>query len=169
MKPIRALTAAVLLAATACGISPTDVQDRSHAPTISIPPPSRTIFMIKKGKLALEPAYVENESVASLLGALFDASNQPLTDQDTALRGFRYLRTKNSINPPQRDEIQLPRTSTLTVYISGEGTLTRLGLAQIVCTAQQDAAFEQVRIVRENVNGSSKEEGQYTCGEVRPR
>ncbi|MEV0380718.1 hypothetical protein [Nonomuraea sp. NPDC050643] len=165
MKAI--LTIAALLAITACGISPTDVQDRGNAPTIRIPPPSKTIYLIRDGKLALEPADVENDTVASLLGALFAASSQPLGDRDTALRGFTYLRIKNSINPVQRDEIQLPRTSTLTVYIRGEGTLTKLGMAQIVCTAQQDAAFELVKIVRENENRPSKTEGRFTCGELK--
>ncbi|SEG98996.1 hypothetical protein SAMN05444920_112156 [Nonomuraea solani] len=161
------LTIAMLLALTACGISPTDVQDRGGAPTIKIPPPSKTIYLIKNGQLTLEPADVENDTVASLLGALFAASSQPLGDRDTALRGFTYLRIKNSINPIQRDEIQLPRTSTLTVYVGGEGTLTQLGKAQIVCTAQQDAAFELVRIVRENRNRPSKSEGRFTCGELK--
>ncbi|GAA3111546.1 hypothetical protein [Nonomuraea salmonea] len=120
---------------------------------MKIPPPSKTIYLIRDGKLTLEPADVEDDTVDSLLGALFGASRQPLLDgRDTALRGFTYLRTKNSVNPPQRDEIQLPRTSTLTVYIRGEGTLTRIGIAQIVCTAQQDAAFEQVKIIRDNPN-----------------
>ncbi|MFB4279298.1 hypothetical protein ACBJ59_28705 [Nonomuraea sp. MTCD27] len=165
--PVRALAIAALLTLTACGISPTDVQDRGNAPTIRIPPPSKTIFLIRNGELALEPADVDTDTVASLLGALFEASTQPLGDRDTALRGFTYLRIKNSINPPQRDEIQLPRTSTLTVYISGEGTLTKLGKAQIVCTAQQDAAFELVKIVRENENSPSRTEGEFTCGELK--
>ncbi|MEV4106885.1 hypothetical protein [Nonomuraea sp. NPDC049695] len=156
-----------LVAVAACGISPTDVQDRGNVPTVRIPPPSKTIYLIRDGKLALEPADVENDTVASLLGALFAASEQPLGERDTALRGFTYLGIKDSLNPVQRDEIQLPRTSTLTVYIRGDGTLTKLGKAQIVCTAQQDAAFELVKIVRENVHRPSKSEGRYTCGELK--
>ncbi|MFC5830449.1 hypothetical protein [Nonomuraea insulae] len=170
MKPIRILTAALLtalLATGACGITPTDVQDRGNAPTIKIPPPSKTIYLIRDGELTLEPADVDDDTVESLLGALFDASTQPLGVRDTALRGFTYLRSKNSINPPQRDEIQLPRTSTLTVYISGEGTLTKLGKAQIVCTAQQEIEFEMVKIVRENKNRPSTSEGRFTCGELK--
>jgi hypothetical protein len=162
-----ALAAAALLATAACGISPTDVQDRAHAPTVKIPPPSKTIYLIRNGKLALEPADVEDDTVESLLGALFAASTQPLGDRDTQLRGFTYLRIKDSLNPVQRDEIQLPRTSTLTVYIRGQGRLTDLGKAQIVCTAQQDAAYVQVRIVRDNENRPSKDEGRYTCGDFR--
>ncbi|MCF6470821.1 hypothetical protein FAF44_20845 [Nonomuraea sp. MG754425] len=166
MKAI--IPAIALLAMTAaCGISPTDVQEMGNAPTVRIPPPSKTIYLIRDGELALEPADVEDDTVDSLLGALFDASTQPLGDRDTALRGFAYMRTKNSINPPQRDEMQLPRTSTLTVYISGEGTLTKLGMAQIVCTAQQDAAFELVKVVRENAGRPSRVEGRHTCGELK--
>ncbi|MFG1703905.1 hypothetical protein ACFLIM_12000 [Nonomuraea sp. M3C6] len=167
MKTIRALTIAVLLTVTACGISPTDVQDRGNAPTIRIPPPSKTIYLIRDGRLALEPADVENDTVGSLLGALFDASTQPLGNRDTALRGFTYMGIKDSVNPVQRDEVQLPRTSTLTVFVRGEGTLTKLGKAQIVCTAQQDAAFELVKIVRENENRPSESEGRFTCGELK--
>ncbi|MGR6914571.1 hypothetical protein ACU635_10005 [[Actinomadura] parvosata] len=164
---MRALVAVVLLLAmTGCGILPTDVQDRGSAPTVRIPPPTKTIFLLRNGKLMREPADVEDDTVDSVLTALFDASSHPLGDRDTALRGFTYLRTRNSINPPQRDEIQLPRTSTLTVYISGDGTLTKLGMAQIVCTAQQDAAFEVVKIVRENEGRPPKDEGRHTCSEL---
>ncbi|QYC44982.1 hypothetical protein Nocox_37140 [Nonomuraea coxensis DSM 45129] len=160
-----ALLACVLLAA--CGISPTDVQERGNAPTVSIPPPSKTIYLIRNGKLAREPADVGDDTVESLLGALFAASGQPLGDRDTALRGFTYLRTKDSLNPVQRDEMQLPRTLTLTVYIRGSASLSDLGKAQIVCTAQQDAAYEQVKIVRDNENRPPKDEGRYTCGDLR--
>ncbi|MEU8361968.1 hypothetical protein AB0C27_38705 [Nonomuraea sp. NPDC048882] len=170
-RPVRALVAAALLAclipAAGCGITPTDVQDRGDAPTTKIPPPSKTFFLIRDGELAKEPADVDDDTVASLLGALFAASSRPMENRDTALRGFTYLRAKDSVDPPQRDEIQLPRTSTLTVYISGEGTLSQLGKAQIVCTAQQDAAFEMVRIVRENKNRPPMSEGRFTCGELK--
>ncbi|MEU6718526.1 hypothetical protein ABZ897_44280 [Nonomuraea sp. NPDC046802] len=161
------LTLLAMLAVTACGIAPTDVQDRGNAPTIRIPPPSKTIYLIKDGGLSLEPADVEDDTVASLLGALFQASTQPLGDRDTALRGFTYQGIKDSLNPVRRDEIKLPRTSTLTVVIRGEGTLTRLGKAQIVCTAQQDAAYEEVKIVRLEQNRPSRSEGQFTCGELK--
>ncbi|MEW9553588.1 hypothetical protein [Nonomuraea sp. NPDC050783] len=168
MRAALVLLAAVAatLALTGCGISPTDVQDRSNAPTIRIPPPSKTIYLIRDGKLALEPADVPDDTVESLLGALFEASSQPLGDRDTALRGFTYLRTKDSLNPVQRDEMQLPRTLTLTVYIRGAGRLSELAKAQIVCTAQQDAAYEQVKIVRDNQNRPPVDEGRYTCGDL---
>ncbi|WP_188192579.1 hypothetical protein [Nonomuraea sp. SYSU D8015] len=163
-RSLAALTVA-LLAVAACGISPTDVRDRENAPTARIPPPSKTIYLLRDGKLTLEAADVEDDTVESLLGALFAASTQALDGRDTALRGFTYLRIKDSLNPVQRDEVRLPRTSTLTVYISGEGTLSDLGKAQIVCTAQQDAAYVQVKIVRDNQNRPSKDEGRYTCGD----
>ncbi|UBU12352.1 hypothetical protein [Nonomuraea gerenzanensis] len=168
LTSVAALLLALLTGLTAaCGISPTDVQDRGDAPTVKIPPPTKTIYLLRDGALAREPADVEDDTVDSVLNALFDASSLPLGDRDTALRGFTYLRTRNSINPPQRDEIQLPRTSTLTVYISGDGTLTKLGKAQIVCTAQQDAAFEVVKIVRENEGRPPQDEGRHTCGELK--
>ncbi|TDD18174.1 hypothetical protein [Nonomuraea diastatica] len=167
MKAQRILAIAALVGAAACGISPTDVQDRGNAPTTKIPPPSKTIYLLRDGELILEAADVDNDTVGSLLGALFDASTKPLGNRDTALRGFTYIGIKDSLNPIQRDEVQLPRTSTLTVYIRGEGTLTKLGKAQIVCTAQQDAAFELVKIVRENENRPSETEGRYTCGELK--
>ncbi|MFC4122265.1 hypothetical protein [Nonomuraea zeae] len=172
MSPVRALSAATalltgLLSVAACGISPTDVQDRGNAPTVKVPPPSKTIYLVRDGDLALEPANVRSDSVEDLLKALFAASAQPLGDLDTALRSFTYLKSEDSLNPVQRDEIRLPRTSTLTVYISGEGTLSKLGKAQIVCTAQQEVAFELVKIVRQNANRPSKSEGRYTCGELK--
>ncbi|SDI82237.1 hypothetical protein [Nonomuraea jiangxiensis] len=168
MRTVRALAIVALLAVAGCGISPTDVQDRNNAPTITIPPPSKTFFLIKNGRLSLEPADVENDTVGSLLGALFAASAQPLGDRDTALRGFTYIGIKDSVNPVTRDEIPLPRTLTLTVYLRGEGTLSKLAKAQIVCTAQQDVVFEQVEIVRENEGRPSESEGRFTCGELKP-
>jgi hypothetical protein len=168
MKNVRALLAAMaFMVVAACGISPTDVLDRDNAPTTRIPPPSKTIYLIRDGKLTLEPADVANDTVESLLGALFAASTQPLGDRDTELRGFTYLRVNDSLNPVRRDEVILPRTSTLTVYIRGEGKLSRLGMAQIVCTAQQDAAFEEVRIIRDNENRPPQDEGRHTCPDLK--
>ncbi|MGW0804233.1 hypothetical protein [Nonomuraea sp. NPDC002799] len=165
MRAVAALV--LLLALAACGITPTDALDRGSAPTIRVPPPSKTIYLVKNGDLSLQPADVEDDTVDSLLGALFDASTHPLGELDTGLRGFVYRGIKDSLNPVRRDEIQLPRTSTLSVLISGEGTLSELGKAQIVCTVQQEIAYEQVKIVRENENRPSKSEGQFTCGELK--
>lgn len=170
MADRRALAAALLalLAVTACGISPTDVEVRATPPVIEVPPPSKTIYLIKNGKLTLEPADVDSDTVSSLLTALFNASALPLGDRDTALRGFTFERIEDSLNPIQRDEVQLPRTSTLTVFIRGEGTLSRLAKAQIVCTAQQDAAFEQVKIIHiYPENRPSKTEGRFICGDLK--
>ncbi|HUR05667.1 MAG TPA: hypothetical protein VM347_24200 [Nonomuraea sp.] len=170
MADRRALAGALLalLAVAACGISPTDVEVRATPPVIQVPPPSKTIYLLKGGKLTLEPADVDSDTVSSLLTALFDASGLPLGDRDTALRGFTFERIEDSLNPIQRDEIQLPRTSTLTVFIRGEGTLSRLAKAQIVCTAQQDAAFEQVKIIHiYPENRPSKTEGRFICGELK--
>ena len=170
MADRRALAAALLalLPLTACGISPTDVEVRATPPVIEVPPPSKTIYLLKHGKLTLEPADVDSDTVSSLLTALFDASVLPLGDLDTALRGFTFERIEDSLNPIQRDEIQLPRTSTLTVFVKGDGTLSRLAKAQIVCTAQQDAAFEQVKIVHIYAeNRPSKTEGRFICGDLK--
>ncbi|GGP12021.1 hypothetical protein GCM10012278_58110 [Nonomuraea glycinis] len=159
---------AALLLAAACGISPTDVMERGGPPVVRVPPPSKTIYLLKDGELALEPADVDSDSVSSLLTALFDASTQPLGDRDTALRGFAFEGTEDSLNPVQRDEVKLPRTSTLTVFIRGDGTLTEPGKAQIVCTAQQDTTVEEVKIVRRYVDRpSSTTEGRLTCGEFK--
>ncbi|MFI7444357.1 hypothetical protein [Nonomuraea indica] len=158
---------ATAVAAAGCGIAPTDVQERAKPPTVEVPPPSKTIYLLKNGQLALEPADVESDTVESLLTALFAASGQPLGDRDTALRGFTFEGIEDSLNPVQRDEVQLPRTSTLTVFVKGQGRLSRLGKAQIVCTAQQDAAFEQVKIVHQYENRPSRTEGRFICGDLR--
>ncbi|MER6946337.1 hypothetical protein ABT294_20115 [Nonomuraea sp. NPDC000554] len=161
------LAAAALLAVAACGITPSDVEDRAKPPTITVPPPSKTIYLLKDGKLTLEPANVTSDRVDSLLNALFAASSAPLGDRDTALRGFTLEGISDSLNPIKRDEVQLPRTSTLTVYVKGEGELSKEAKAQIVCTAQQDAAFEQVQIVHRYANRPSKMEGRFICGDLR--
>jgi len=159
--------AALLLATVACGISPTEVLDRAAAPIIEIPPPSKTIYLLKDGELTREPADVQSESVSDLLMALFAASTKPLGDRDTALRGFVLKGVEDSLNPIPRDEVKLPRTSTLTVFLTGEGTLSRPAMAQIVCTAQQDTSVEQVRIVRMHRGRPSVRENGLTCGELK--
>ncbi|NRQ35562.1 hypothetical protein HII36_27565 [Nonomuraea sp. NN258] len=166
---VLAAVAALAAAVQGCGISPTDVENRGRAPTIDLPPPTKTIYLLKDGELTREPADVESGTVDSLLGALFAASSKPLRDRDTALRGFTFLRIKDSLKPLLRDEVIYPRTSTLTVYIKGEGTLTKLGKAQIVCTAQLDAAIAEVKIVRESDTRTPKMEGQHICKDFIPR
>lgn len=167
----RALVAALLLVtgcvAAGCGITPTGVVDVAGPPTVRIPPPSKTIYLLKDDELALEPADVENDTVDSLLTALFQASDLHLVGRYTALRGFTYEGIQDSLNPIQRDEVKLPRTSTLTVYIKGVGTLPKMAKAQIVCTAQQDAAYEQVKIIRQYTRRAPRSEGQYTCGDLK--
>lgn len=168
MNARRLLPAVLLLLVAGCGITPTDVTDRGKPPTIEIPPPTKTIFLLKDGRLILQPADVDSDTVGSLLTALFEASTASLGDLDTALRGFTLEGIEDSLNPIQRDEIQLPRTSTLTVVVKGEGTMSRLAKAQIVCTAQQDAAFEQVRIIHRYENRPSRSEGRFTCADLKP-
>lgn len=166
MRPAPLILAATLLLG-GCGIAPTDVIERAPAPVIEIPPPSKTIYLLKDGELTLEPADVGSASVESLLRALFAASAQPLGGLDTALRGLSFDRTEDSLNPIQRDEVKLPRTSTLTVYVKGEGVLSRLGMAQIVCTAQQDTTIEEVRIVHRHADRPPTTERGLTCGQLR--
>ncbi|MDA0635683.1 hypothetical protein OUY22_19865 [Nonomuraea sp. MCN248] len=159
--------AAVLLGGVACGIAPTGVIERAPAPVIEVPPPSKTIYLLKNGELTMEPADVGSASVESLLRALFAASTQQLGELDTALHGFAFDGIEDSLNPIQRDEVKLPRTSTLTVYVKGEGTLSRTAMAQIVCTAQQDTAVQEVRIVLRNGDRAPRTERGLTCGKLR--
>ncbi|WP_336208013.1 hypothetical protein [Nonomuraea sp. LPB2021202275-12-8] len=161
----RSLALATLLLAAACGISPTDVVDRAGSPVVEVPPPSKTIYLLKDGELTLEPADVDSDSVSSLLTALFAASTQALGDRDTALRGFALEGIEDSLNPIPRDEVKLPRTSTLTVFIRGDGTLSVLAKAQIVCTALQDASVEEVKIVRKYADRPPTTERRIACGE----
>ncbi|NUR84964.1 MAG: hypothetical protein HOY71_12845 [Nonomuraea sp.] len=168
MSARRTLLALLLLAAAGCGITPTDVADRGKPPTIVIPPPTKTIYLLHRGQLVLQPANVESDTVGSLLSALFEASTEPLGDLDTALDGFVFEGISDSLNPVQRDEIRLPRTSTLTVYVKGEGELTTLAKAQIVCTVQLNPVFEHIRIVHQYQDRPSKLEGRYTCNDLKP-
>ncbi|MEV0197946.1 hypothetical protein [Nonomuraea sp. NPDC050691] len=161
------LTGVVPVVVAGCGIAPTDVREVARPPTVQVPPPSKTIYLLKDGRLTKEPADVESDTVESLLTALFAASTQPLEGRDTALRGFTLEGIKDSLNPVRRDEVQLPRTSTLTVIVKGEGTLSRPAKAQIVCTAQQDAAFEQVKIIHRYENRPSIVEGRFICGDLK--
>lgn len=169
MRAARELlgAAALVIGVAACGIPPTDVIERAAAPVIEVPPPSKTIYLLKDGELTMEPADVSSASVESLLRALFAASTQPLGKLDTALHGFVFDGIEDSLNPIQRDEVKLPRTSTLTVYVRGDGTLSKTAMAQIVCTAQQDTAIEGVKIVQKFGDRPPTTESGLTCGELR--
>ncbi|MFC5817091.1 hypothetical protein [Nonomuraea harbinensis] len=169
MRAARELlgAAALVVGVAACGIPPTDVIERAAAPVIEVPPPSKTIYLLKDGELTMEPADVSSASVESLLRALFAASAQPLGKLDTALHGFVFDGIEDSLNPIQRDEVKLPRTSTLTVYVRGDGTLSKTAMAQIVCTAQQDTAIEGVKIVQKFGDRPPVTESGLTCGELR--
>ncbi|HLU70817.1 MAG TPA: hypothetical protein VKZ82_01440 [Nonomuraea sp.] len=168
MRPLRAfLAVAALLSGVACGIMPTDVIERAPAPVIEIPPPSKTIYLLKNGELTMEPANVSSASVESLLRALFAASTQPLGELDTALRGYVFEGIDDSLNPIRRDEVKLPRTSTLTVYVRGPGRLSKIAMAQIVCTAQQDVTIEEVKIVQRYGDRAPVTRRGLTCGQLK--
>ncbi|MFI9557080.1 hypothetical protein [Nonomuraea endophytica] len=178
MNGRRTLAAGLLLAVAGCGVTPTNVVDVSGPPTVKIPPPSKTIYLLKpveqrqdsrRARFALtrEPADVENDTVDSLLTALFQANGRQLGGLHTALRGFTYEGMQDSLDPETRDETRLPRTSTLTVYIKGTGPLPLLGKKQIVCTAQQETQFEQVKIIRQFPSRAPQDEGQHICGKLK--
>ncbi|GAA0949280.1 hypothetical protein [Nonomuraea longicatena] len=168
MSLARATAGLLLLAAAGCGITPTGVVDVAGPPVVRIPPPSKTIYLLRETRLVKQAVNVENDTVDSLLTALFQANNRELFGLQTALRGFAYEGVQDSLDSVPRDEVRLPRTSKLTVYVMGEGRLSRLGKAQIVCTAQQDAAFKQVKIIRQFSHRAPREEGAYTCENLNP-
>ncbi|WP_327089437.1 hypothetical protein OIE66_02080 [Nonomuraea sp. NBC_01738] len=167
MRAGIALTAALLTLVAGCGITESGVVELGGPPLVSIPPPSKTIYMLRDGKLILEPADVDDDSVNSLLTALFAASAAPLPGRETALRGFTYEGMNDTTKRVQRNDPQLPRTSTLTVYVKGEQALTRSARAQIVCTAQQDAAYEAVKIVHKYDRRAPTTEEPKICGDLK--
>ncbi|MFI6325332.1 hypothetical protein ACIBG8_47990 [Nonomuraea sp. NPDC050556] len=151
---------------TGCGITPNSAVEKAPPPVVTMQPPSTHIWLVKRGRLEDVPVSTPKDHVEGLLAKLFDASKEPMPDDETSthLRGFTLDRTYTERAP--RDPDSLPRTETLTVYIKGESKLTRLAKAQIVCTAQQDSKIDRVKIVRISDNGPDRSEGSNNCKEL---
>lgn len=157
---------ALALVAAGCGITPSAAQEKTAPPLITLHVPSKRIWLVKNGQLEPWAADTHNDTVDSLLDALFNAADEPLPEETTtALRGF----SKDSIHTSQdpRDEERPPRTVTLTVYLTGEGRLTRLAKAQIVCTLQEDTTVRTVKIVRRIEGKGDRSEGSRDCDELK--
>ncbi|MFD1940108.1 MULTISPECIES: hypothetical protein [Nonomuraea] len=166
MRRLPFLLAALLLL-PGCGITPSPVATLTSAPVISTEPIWAKIYLIKKGRLALQEVRVASKTTEDLMRTLMDLANHPVeSGQDTDLYGMRY-QDVDSEPMGQRTQRMDPENKSLVLYVTlqGERELSRVALAQIVCTARMrpEVAKVQVNITR-SVSPSSTT-GRRTCGE----
>lgn len=159
---------ALALVTAGCGITPSAAMERAAPPVVTLPTPSKRIWLVRNGSLVPWPANTESNAVESLIEVLFRAADEPLPEEmTTALRGFSLDNVHTSQDPIYRDESMPPRTVTLTIFLTGEGKLTRLAKAQIVCTAQEDTTVATVKIVRLIEGQSDKAEKSRDCAKLK--
>lgn len=157
------------LAVAGCGITPNAAVEKAPPPVVTLQVQTKRIWMIQNGNLLDIPADRKDTTVEGLLYSLFSFSDRPMSEDGitTDLRGFKLDRVQRSQHAVPRDEVTLPRTLTVTVYIAGNGPLSKLAKMQIVCTAQEDPALGDVKIVRLRDQGPATSEGKHDCDKLR--
>ncbi|MBG0815024.1 hypothetical protein [Planomonospora sp. ID82291] len=168
--PAAALLAVLAAtAATGCGVSPTAVRDAGRPPVISYSPTWVTVYMVDDGTLQPVRVPVASDSTENVVKSLFRAGQQPPRPGLTSeLTGFDYydIKTTRYAGTAQRSEPVDDLGYRLNVIVTGEGRITRLGLAQITCTVRQNkqASIWSVEITR-LFPGRPESLGEHGCSE----
>ncbi|MFC4058382.1 hypothetical protein ACFOWE_08755 [Planomonospora corallina] len=166
---LTVLLTVVLVVAAGCGITPTEVRDQGRPPVISYSPTWVTVYLVRDGKLEPAQVPVASDSTENIVKTLFRAGRQPPDPELTSeLAEFGYYDTKTT----RYTEAERPAANQgdlgyrLNVIITGEGRLTRLGIAQITCTVRQNkqATIWSVEITR-LFPGSPESLGEHSCFE----
>ncbi|GGK68144.1 hypothetical protein Ppa06_28700 [Planomonospora parontospora subsp. parontospora] len=171
--PAAAVLAVLALPAVlaGCGISPTGVRDSGRPPVISYSPTWVTVYMVDDGTLQPVRVPVASDSTENVVKSLFRAGQQPPRPGLTSeLTGFDYydIKTTRYTGPSQRSEPTDDLGYRLNVIVTGEGRVTRLGLAQITCTVRQNkqASIWSVEITR-LFPGTPESLGEHSCSEYK--
>ncbi|MGV9303661.1 hypothetical protein ACWDLG_09835 [Nonomuraea sp. NPDC003727] len=163
----RAWILLVLLTLTGCGITPTPVTVLTSAPVISTEPIWAKVYLIKKGRLALQEVRVASKTPEDLMRTLMDLANHPVeSGQDTDLYGMRY-QAVDAEPIGQRTQRMDPDNKSLVLYVTltGERELSRAALAQIVCTARLRPEIAKVQVNITRTVSASSTTGRRTCAE----
>ncbi|GAA2370088.1 hypothetical protein [Nonomuraea africana] len=162
------LLLACLALLAGCGISPTAVTSLGSPPVISTKPIFSQVFLIKKGRLELQRVRVGGRTSEDLMRTLMDLANHPTeSGQDSDLYGMRYQDAEAEPVGSQERRLDPAENRSLVLYVTlqGERELSRVALAQIVCTARlrPDISKVQVNVIR--TVAPSTTSGRRTCRE----
>ncbi|GAA4223100.1 hypothetical protein FHR32_001848 [Streptosporangium album] len=162
---------AAALTLSGCGIAPTGVQDEGRPPVISYSPTWVTVYLLRDGRLEPVRFPVGSDSAKSIIDTLFRAGKvPPRPELSTALNSFRHYDTETTrySAASQRNEPEDNLGYRLNVLITGEGTITRQGLAQITCTIRQNKqeSIWSVEVTR-LFPGPPQSFKEHTCFEYR--
>lgn len=167
-----ALPLAALLVISGCGIPSTEVQDYGRPPVISYSPTWVTVYLLRDGRLEPARIPVASDTTENIVETLFRAGKQPPKPGLTsALNDFSHYDTKTtrySDTGEQRNEPDDSLGYRLNVIITGEGTISKEGLAQITCTIRQNKqeSIWSVEVTR-LFPGIPESMGEHTCFEYR--
>ncbi|GAA3442241.1 hypothetical protein [Planomonospora venezuelensis] len=165
-----ALMPAVVLGG--CGIAPSGVRDWGRPPVISYSPTWVTVYLVRAGRLEPARVPVVSDSAKNIVDTLFRAGKQPPRPGLTSeLNGFSHYDSKTTRYTGTSQRGGEPASSLgyrLNVVLSGEGGLSRLGLAQITCTVRQNKqeSIWSVEITR-LFPGTPASLGDHSCFEFR--
>ncbi|GIH99020.1 hypothetical protein [Planobispora takensis] len=165
------LVTTVALVLGGCGITPTEVRDLGRPPVISYSPTWVTVYLVRQGRLEPARVPVVSDSVDNIVDTLFRAGKQPPKPGLTSeLIGFNHYDSKTTrySGASQRNDPAGEMGYRLNVVLTGEGRLSRLGLAQITCTVRQNKqeSIWSVEITR-LFPGTPESLGEHTCFEFR--
>nr|BFE83582.1 hypothetical protein GCM10020093_061830 [Planobispora longispora] len=138
---------------------------------ISYSPAWVTVYLVRDGRL--EPAQVPviSDSAKNVVDTLFRAGKQPprpgLTSELTRFSHYDSKTTRYT-DVPQHDDLAGNVGYRLNVVISGEGRVSRLGLAQITCTVRQNKqeSIWSVEVTR-LFPGLPEALGEHNCSDFR--
>ncbi|MDP9865071.1 MULTISPECIES: hypothetical protein [Streptosporangium] len=173
--PFRPRWPACLLAAAltlgGCGIAPTEVRDQGRPPVISYSPTWVTVYLLRDGRLEPASIPVGSDSAKDIINTLFRAGKQPpKKGLSSALNEFSHYDTETTrySDTPQRNDPGGKLGYRLNVIITGEGEISRAGLAQITCTIRQNKqeSIWSVEVTR-LFPGTPASLGEHTCFEYR--
>ncbi|MGW4425570.1 hypothetical protein [Streptosporangium sp. NPDC004631] len=174
MRRLACLLTAVLTAVPViggCGIEPTGVRDLGGPPVISYSPTWVTVYLLRDGRLEPARIPVGSDSAKNIVDTLFRAGKQPPKPGLTsALNDFSHHDTETTryYDEAQRNDPAGNLGYRLSVIISGEGEISREGLAQITCTIRQNKqeSIWSIEVTR-LFPGPPKTWGEHTCFEFR--
>ncbi|WP_031163204.1 hypothetical protein [Streptosporangium roseum] len=162
---------AAVLTLCGCGVAPTSTEDRGRPPVISYSPTWVTVYLLRDGRLEPANIPVASDSAKDIISTLFRAGKQPPRQGlSSALNKFSHYDTDTTrySESAQRNDPGGKLGYRLNVIITGEGAISRAGLAQITCTVRQNKqeSIWSVEVTR-LFPGTPQSLGEHTCFEFR--